>query len=145
MKNIMVVVTDLGYLKAYELQRTSRNTPRLEMIEEITTADEKPDRFRDAFGRYRNPTVNGNWATPWGERHNIELEQKKRSIRQLAETLHRVLKPERVEGCYLAASKEINHQIMEELPPPCRAKILKNVHADLTKLETAELLERFEV
>jgi hypothetical protein len=43
----------------------------------------------------------------------------------------------------LAASREINHQLLEELEPEVRSKIEKNVTADLTKLERAEILRHF--
>ena len=48
-----------------------------------------------------------------------------------------------VERCLLAASREINHQLLEELEPLVRAKIEKNIPADLTKLERAEILGHF--
>jgi len=43
----------------------------------------------------------------------------------------------------VAASKEINRQLLDELEPQVRAKIQKNVSADLTKLEPTEILRHF--
>jgi hypothetical protein len=43
----------------------------------------------------------------------------------------------------MAASREINRQLLSELEPPVRAKIEKNVPADLTKLEHAEIMRHF--
>ena len=48
-----------------------------------------------------------------------------------------------VDVCYLAASKEINHQILEEVEPRLRVKIEKNVAADLTKINKSQLLQHF--
>ena len=43
----------------------------------------------------------------------------------------------------LAASKEINRQLLEELEPQVRAKIEKNLPADLTKSDKSEILRHF--
>ena len=47
------------------------------------------------------------------------------------------------DGCWLAAHKEINQQILDELPPSTRNRISKNLPRDLTKLEQKELLDQF--
>jgi hypothetical protein len=43
----------------------------------------------------------------------------------------------------LAAHKEINDQILEELPPLVRHRIKKNLPRDLTKAGQKELLDQF--
>lgn len=78
-----------------------------------------------------------------GERHNIELETRKRLVRQLAERLNLLARSEDIERCFLAASREINHPLMEALEPPVRAKVAKNVPADLTKVQRTEILRYF--
>ncbi len=78
-----------------------------------------------------------------GERHNIELESRKRLVRQMAQRLNALARQDQIEQCYLAASREINHQLVEELEPQVRAKIAKNVPANLTKLEQAEIMSHF--
>jgi hypothetical protein len=147
MKNTVVVVADSGAFKAYRLQRTPLNTPRLELIKEFAPVSghgRLADQVSDQAGRYHAPG-GGKGSTPWGERHNIDLEQRKRLVRELATELEGVLNQPGVETCLLAASKEINHQILESLTGPARAKIEKSLPMDLTKLEPAQLLERFGV
>ena len=78
-----------------------------------------------------------------GERHNIALESRKRLVRQLAERFNALARGPEVERCLMAASREINRQLLSELEPPVRAKIEKNVPADLTKLEHAEIMRHF--
>jgi hypothetical protein len=78
-----------------------------------------------------------------GERHNIELETRKRLVRQLAQRLNVLGRDPEIERCLLAASKDINHQLIEELSPQIRSKIQKNLPADLTKIETVEILRHF--
>ena len=78
-----------------------------------------------------------------GERHNIELESRKRFIRRLAQRLNILARRPDVDRCFLAASKEINHPLFEELEPHVQAKISKNVPADLTELGQADILRHF--
>ena len=103
------------------------------------------DKVTDLSGRFprRTGAQHTTGAMSDGERHNIELESRKRLVRQLAQRLNTLARSKEVERCLLAASREINHQLMEELEPPVRAKIEKNVQADLTKLEQAEILRHF--
>lgn len=146
MKNKLVVVTDLGSLKAYKLDpHDFGRSPRLELLEtvEIADAHEKlTDKVSDLAGQFgKGGGSNAGGAA--GERHNIELEHRKRLVKRLADRLNTLIRPEDVDGCYFAASKEINHQILDGLEPKVRAKIEKNIHADLTKLDKGALLERF--
>ena len=148
MNNKLVVVADLGSFKAYKLEANSlHSTPRLELIEEFSLSDahgKMLDRVTDLAGRYHAPMM-GKWATPWGERHNIELERKRRLVKQLAHSLNALLQRDASDGCYLAASKEISHQILDELPREARLKIEKIVACDLTKAEKSDLMRRFEI
>ncbi len=149
MKNTLVVVMDLGCFKAYRLKNHHPNqTPRLALVDEFNNADahgKLVDKVTDSAGRFprRTGAQHTTGAMSDGERHNIELESRKRLVRQLAQRLNTLARSKEVERCLLAASREINHQLMEELEPPVRAKIEKNVQADLTKLEQAEILRHF--
>jgi hypothetical protein len=148
MKNTLVVVVDLGCLKAFRLENGVTRTPRLELVEQFDNPaahDRLVERVTDLSGRFHRGAakpVNGNVMSD-GERHNIELEQHKRMVRQLARRLNSLARNPEVERCFLAASREINHQLVEELEPQVQAKIEKNLSADLTKLERADILERF--
>ena len=149
MKSTLVVVTDLACFKAFRLENHHPNqTPRLELVEEFHSADAHEklvDKVTDLSGRFpRSAGAAGARGTMSdGERHNIELESRKRLVRQLAQRLNALARSPEVERCLLAASREINHQLLDELEPPVRAKIEKNVPADLTKLDRAEILRHF--
>ena len=147
MKNKIVVVTDLGSLKAYQFINAQPGvSPRLELIEDLQLngAHQKlTDQVSDLAGRFAN-SGQGSGASA-GERHNIELEHRKRLVKQITEKVTSLLRAETVDGCYFAASREINHSITESLPPQLQGKLLRNVSADLTKLSKAELLERLVV
>jgi Protein required for attachment to host cells len=148
MNNKLVVITDLGSFKAYKLHADGlHSTPRLELIEQFNL-DEAHRKFTDGLsdlaGRYHSPSL-GKWATPWGERHNIELERKRRLIKQVAHALADLLRRDGSDGCYLAAGKEINHQILAELPRSLHPRIEKIVPCDLTKADKSEILKHFDI
>lgn len=149
MRKKWVVLADLGCLKAYEVDHSPVNgQPRLELRETFENPEvhhrlsevltDQPGRF--ARGSRGTPS---NYEIASGERHNIELEQRRRWIRQLADRLTQLLRRDDVEVCWFAAGKEINHQILDHVPAELRAKIQKNVPANLTKVEKADLLRHF--
>ena len=145
MKKQLLIVTDLGSFKAYIVDQSGLDTmPRLELIEHFNP--EQPhlkmaDKLSDLAGRYR--AAGGKASTPFGERHNIKLEERKRLIRQLAKRLNVLMGDGDVDSCYLAASKGIDQQILDALSPAAQAKIKRNLAADLIKASKAKLLEYF--
>jgi hypothetical protein len=133
MKKTLVVVIGLGCFKAFRLENHHPNqAPHLELVEEFNNADahgKLGDKVTDLSGRFpRNSgTANATGAMADGERHNIELESRKRLVRQLAQRFNALARGPDVERCLLAASREINHQFLEELEPQVRAKIEKSI------------------
>jgi hypothetical protein len=105
---------------------------RLRVIETVT----------DMAGRHSGPTQK-NWGAPLGDDHSLKLETKRRLIRQIAGHIQRLIQRTGSDSCWIAAHKEINYQILEELPKAIRARIEKNLPLDLTKATQAELLEQF--
>ena len=149
MKNTLLVVADLGGFKAFKLENNNHlnRTPRLQFIEQFENPEAHGrlvEKVSDLSGRFpRGSGLKETGAMSDGERHNIELETRKRFIRKLAQRLNMLARNQDVEQCFLAASKEINHPLLEELEPQVRAKIAKNVSADLTKLERTDILRHF--
>ena len=145
MKKQLLIVTELGSFKAYTVDNSRMHTTaRLELIEHYTPKQplrKMADKRSDLAGRYRAPGGKGN--TPSGERHNIELEERKRLIRQLAKRLDVLMGDGDVESCYLAASKGIDQQILGALSNVAHAKIKRNLPVDLIKTSKAKLLEYF--
>jgi hypothetical protein len=147
--NTLLVVVDLGGLKAFKLENNHQvgHTPRLELLEHFTNPEAHGrlvDKVSDLSGRFPRGTVaRSAGAMSDGERHNIELESRKRFVRQLAQRLNALARSPEIDRCFLAASREINHTLLEELDPQVRAKIAKNIPADLTKVGRAEILSHF--
>jgi Protein required for attachment to host cells len=145
MKNKLIIVADLGLLKVYRLTFTPEQTPRLEQLEELVLEDAHSrvvDKVTDLAGRHISPTQK-NWSAPLADDHNLKLESKRRLIRQLADHIERLIQRNDFDGCWLAAHKEINHQILNELPVAIRERIKKNLPLDLTKVGQKEVLDQF--
>ncbi len=148
MKNKLVVVADLGHLKAYKVEYDEISTnPKFELIANVNTdeADGRlSDKLTDEAGRFHGGQRGQSEIRANGERHNIELEFERRAICHLAKTVNRVVSKD-TEGqpVYFAAIKEINHQILEKLDPAVRARIEKVVPEDLTKVNGSKLLSHF--
>ncbi len=145
MKNTLVVIADLACLKAYRIDDSHpHSSPRLELVEEFHSPEahgKLVDKVSDLAGQFRRAASGGPSSND--ERHNIALESRKRFVRQLADRVDRLARNTEIEKCLVAVSREINKQLIEELSPQVRAKISKNVPADLTKIEKSELLTHF--
>jgi hypothetical protein len=148
MKRTLIVVTDLEELKAYRLDNDpTHRTPRLDLVEQFNTDANRKlvEEVSDQAGRFPRATVAPNimGGMSQGERHNIELEKRKRCVRRIAGQINSLLMDGDIERCLLAASREMNNSLLGELDPKARHKIEINVPADLTKVSKAELLGYF--
>jgi Protein required for attachment to host cells len=141
----LLIATDLGTLKAYRLELTLQNTPRLEELE-TTDLEEAHARVvelvTDLAGRRAAPTQK-NWSAPLSDGHNLTLEFRRRLIRQLAARIEGLIQRSDCENCWLAAPREIAHQIVHELNPSVRHRIRRLIPCDLTKATAKELLDQF--
>jgi hypothetical protein len=145
MKNKLLIVTDLGLFRAYRADLTPKHTPHLELIEEFmfVEAHRRFDELvTDMAGRHVGPT-HAAWGAPMTDDHNLRLETERRIIKRIAKHIEDLVQRNGHDGCWLAAPKPINHQILEELPPAVRSRIEKNLPRDLTKAGEKELLEHF--
>ena len=144
MNETIIVATDLGAFKAYRLERTQMNTPRLEIVQQMELVDghgKLGDKQTDQAGRYAVPMQNR--AMSYGERQKIALELRRRLIKQIAERLTDLANNPDVAAIYFAAASEINDLILEEAGPQTRGKIEKNIACNLTNAQRAEVLKHF--
>ena len=92
MKSKLLIVADLGLVKAYKLDFTPNHTPRLEQLEEIVLEEAHSrllDKLTDEAGRHSSPTQK-NWGAPLAGDHNFKLEFKRRLIRQISDHIRRL-------------------------------------------------------
>lgn len=141
----LLIVTDLGSLKAYELGTSPRGTPRLELLEKVVLADAHQrvvDKVTDLSGR-RAATAVGSWGAPLSDDHNLKLETKRRLTKQICQHIRR-LRQQYADGeVWLAAHKGINRLICDSLPAPVRDQIELNLTRDLVNADKSELLATF--
>jgi hypothetical protein len=149
MANTLLAVCDLGQFRCYRLENTELfGSPRLELVDEFKPG-EMDHRYGNTLtartGRSAQGNVNrqsvGN--TSDGESHNMELEKRRRAIKQITERLNQLLAGDEYERCFFAAPEEMNPQFIEHLNPIARNKIEKNIHSDLVRLGKQEILEHF--
>ena len=145
----LVVLTDLGTFKAYKLEKDAFSTsPRLEVVDAWETVygdDRISRRLSDQAGQFgkgaKSFAAHNDMAN--GERHNIQLENRRRSVKQISEKLSTLLENGQFDGCYFAASEEINNTIVESLPTKAQAKIEKNIRCNLVNADRKEILDHF--
>ena len=147
--NKLVVLADLGTFKAFRLEqdRTSSG-PRLKVLDafENEEGDHRISRgLADQAGRFKTggqpSTATNDGGT--GERHNICLENDRRSVKKIAEKMSELLANGEFESCYFAASNEINREIVEHLSPEARKKIEKNLTCNLVNAPSDQVLQQF--
>jgi hypothetical protein len=147
--NKLVVVADLGTFKAFRLEQDRTNSnPRLKVVDTYENAqgDHRISRgLSDQAGQFKTggqPST-GNTDSGTGERHNICLENDRRSVKRIAEKMSELLADGEFESCYFAASNEINREIVEHLSPEARKKIEKNLTCNLVNTPSEQVLQQF--
>lgn len=75
--------------------------------------------------------------------HNLELEFKRRLLKQIAGKVDALVTKHGQDGCWLAAHKDINGMLLDELPRPVRELIQANVPRNLTKMDAKGLVNQF--
>ncbi|MCF7669118.1 MAG: host attachment protein [Verrucomicrobia bacterium] len=146
MRNALLIVADLGMIKAYRVENHRQDNPRLVPVHEefFSQAHKKmSEKISDSSGRHKSPAANS--SAPMADKHNLELEVHKRQTKRIAEEITSLLSRDSVEICYFAAAKTVNKQILDQLPNNLQDKIFRNVPLDLTKTERAKLWNFFKV
>jgi hypothetical protein len=145
----LIVLTDLGSFKAYRMEEDGySSSPRLETVDvfrSIYGDDRISKQVSDQAGQFTKnaPGFFSSHDQSNGERHNIWLENERRSVKQVAEAMSELLNDGEFDSCYFAASSEINDAIIEHLAPQARAKIEKNVHCNLVNAKREDILGHF--
>jgi protein required for attachment to host cells len=142
----IVVVADLGHFKAYKFTKTPQGTGKLDLIDSFDSLEAHgkfSDKVTDSAGKFgesvgKNSSVQGS-----GEAHNIDTENEKRLVKNIAKSINKLVTERNCSSWLLAAEKAINGQIVEYLDPAVKAKLEKNIAANLTKADKNEIVSRF--
>ncbi|MBC8412650.1 MAG: host attachment protein [Nitrospira sp.] len=147
MEKTIIITSDLGHFKAYRITQDIPDiSPRITLIKSYDTFEghvKYGERVSDAAGRFRRGGVESDTAMGSGEPHNTALEVKKRLAKKIAADIDSVIHSEKCEKWCLAASEKINRNIIENLNPDVKARLDKNLNADLVKADQSELLSHF--
>ena len=141
----LIIVTDRGTLKAYKVNTTPTRGPSLQLVQAFDTTD--------AHGRYQDKLTDQAGAFPSGagpgqmnsiaERTGIDIENDRRIVKQLADSIVDVVQREGNGGWSFAAPASIHSAVVEQLPAEIRDRIVEHVKSDLVKIEPAKLAGHF--
>lgn len=148
MKRTLLVLIDSGRFKAYCMEESPRfRTPRLKLLEQWETPVTRriSDQVTDKAGQFAKGSLSFSAVNDMadGERHNLDLERRRRAVKQMATRVGELLQRETLEACYLATSKMINQTVLSTLPDKVRQRIQKNVTANLTRLNPSAIFKHF--
>lgn len=144
----LIILADMGELKAFRLTRTEPDTtPRLELLETLDTVGGHgriADKVTDLAGRNRVSAGAGQAVgASTGENHNLRTELDKRALKVIVQSINELVRRERPPAWFFAAPREINNRIVEQLDGEVRSRMKKNVSADLLKTDKSQLLTHF--
>ena len=143
----VVLAANLGHLKAFRVVETPTRGRKLDVIEEMEFPEAHGhfiDKVTDMAGRF--PVTAGpgpGTAMAHGEALSAELETQRRLIKLIAERIAAILNSERPEYWHFAANTGVHQAILNELAPELRERVVRHVHADLTKVPASEVLAHF--
>ena len=150
MKKTLIIVTDLGLLRAYlETPSHTGRPPSLKLLEEWMPEDghqapseqvsSREGRFPQGSGALN---ISGNLSA--GESLGSEGERDRRAIGELAGRINDLLADPEVAHCLLAVSAPIHKQVLDALAPAARAKLSKVIASNLAKIDPGKLHGHFE-
>ena len=142
----VIIAVDLGHFKAYKVSKHELESPRIELIESYDSLEahgKLSDKVTDKAGRDGMRGGKNGAATGYGEPHHMELEMEKKAVRLIAKDINTIIKKEGSPKWYLAASKMINSQILDNIEAGVKAKLDKNITSDLTKIDKSDIMNYF--
>lgn len=154
-EDTMVIVADLGELKAFNVKRSEgmvgnelKVSHSLEMLNDINYIDahkKVQDIVTDSAGRLGSSVspYAGIAGSSIGENHNLQAERKKRSLKDVANDINMIVKNEKPKQLLLAFPQELNGQLMDALAAETKKVLAKNVASDLINTPTSEILSHF--
>lgn len=141
----LLILADLGNIKAYKADLTPLKTPHLDLIDHQIIEDAHGrvvDKVTDLAGRRSSPVAK-DWGSPTADDHNLILETKRRIVKQIASHIKRIAEANGFSHIWIAAHKEIINMILDELPQNIRGKVELHLARDLTKAPMEKLLKYF--
>jgi hypothetical protein len=142
----IVITVDLGHFKAYKVTMDPMGRPIIDLIESYDSLEghgKLGDKLSDIAGRFTGGGGKGEVAKGYGEPHHLKSETRKKLEKMIAKDISALIEKEEPESWYLAATEKINKEIIKNLEPRIKAKMVKNIPVDLTGTPKAEILSHF--
>jgi len=143
----IIITVDLGHFRAYRVTRDPLGRPDIELIESFDTLEghgKLSEKLSDVAGRFVGGGGEGEVAKGYGEPHHLESEIIKKIEKMIAMDINVLIKKEECEKWHLAAGKKIINEIINKLEPEVKARLDKNISADLTNVPKSEVVSHFE-
>jgi hypothetical protein len=144
----LIITVDLGHFKAYKVTKNDLESPHIQLIESYDSIEahgKLSDKVTDTSGRFGMGGGKNGAAKGYGEPHNMELEMEKKAAKLIAKDINAIVKREGAPKWYLAASKMINSQILDNLESVVKAKLDRNITSNLTKTDKIEVMKHFNI
>lgn len=156
-EDTVVIVADMGELKAFEVKRDEgfvenemKVSYSLEALDDINYIDAHKrvqDITSDSAGRFGSSRDRserlGDAGASIGENHNLETERKKRSIKDIASNINAIVENRKPKQLFLAFPQESNAQLLDELTQETKNILVKNVGSNLINTNADEILSYF--
>ncbi|MCW8822092.1 MAG: host attachment protein [Sulfurovum sp.] len=145
LENTIIIVADLGELKAFKVEEhkgTVRNQMKISHSLELIN-DEVFISGRKKLGEVMSAS-SGKFAGDTLDGHHVMIEREKRTIKDIVQDIDMIVKEMQPEQVFLAFPKEHNHELTDKLSQETKAVLAKNVAADLVKINKEKLLSHFE-
>jgi hypothetical protein len=148
MKKRLLILADLGHLKAFRLLYNAPGLkPKLELIETFSTHEASGrmrDKVTDSPDLKRGDLAGTNQGvTSDGERHNIDLEFQRRAQKELGRHIAEIIRSESdIDEWFFSAKNGINSHVLQHVPQQLRNKMIANWTEDLINLPNGELVRR---
>jgi len=144
LENTIVIVADLGELKAFKVEKHEgmvnnqiKISHSLNLINNegfISGRKKRGEVMSDSDGNFGSGTL---------EEHNAKTETENRTVKDIAQDIDMIVKEMQPEQVFLAFPKEHNHELTAKLSQETKAVLTKNVAADLVKTDKVKLLSHF--
>lgn len=145
MKKIIIAV-DLGHFKAYTVTKEPLESTRVTLLESYDSPEglaRTSAKQTDKSGRFGSVGGRNSKATGSGEEHHAATENSRRLAKALAKEINALIRRSNCDSWFLAAVKKINALVVGDLTPAVKAKLERNILADLTKTDKSEILHHF--
>ncbi len=141
----LLIVSDMGHFKAFEVKRNPSGSFRLELLKELDIQDAHKrlsEVVTDSAGLFG---MGGERAVTkgYGEKHTLEEEKTKRIAKTIAGEIVNLWREKHPDAIYFSAPPRVFSQILDNLQPEVKDRIKHTIKADLTHHDKEDLIERF--